>query len=374
MTRFSSENQFILDCLRSHFQSNLELEVDYSHSSLNWDHILESAGSNRVVPLLYLALGSSQAPRALKEEFDFNALQSLKLAAELRTVLAFLDVPAIPFKGPLLAIQAYGNISYRQFDDLDLLIYREDFPFVKAALIERGYLMIDKLSPHQEAAFLKSRHHCQFLNPERGIVLEVHWQIAPKIYSFGLDISDIFERAEKVKVFGQEILTFSREDTLLALSEHGTRHYWSRLAWVCDIAKLCQLDLDWDETLNRAKCLGIERATLLAVALARDILGANAPNLPSYDVDKAVQPLAREVEKRLFSKFSQTDPKTERFYIRARERRMDRLRYYVYRAFIPTQEDWTCINLPDTLFPFYSLVRPVRLINRYGSKVVKWLR
>jgi len=373
MTRYSPENQFILDCLRSYFQSDLELKVDYSHSSLNWGLILESAGRNRVVPLLYMALGPSQAPIALKKEFDINALQSLKLAAELRTVLAFLDVPAIPFKGPLLAIQAYGNVSYRQFDDLDLLIYREDFPLVKAALLEKGYLMIDKLNAHQEAAFLKSQHHCQFLNSKLGIILEVHWQIAPKIYSFDLNVSDIFERSEKAKVFGQEILTLSREDNLLVLSEHGTRHYWSRLAWICDIAKLCQLELDWDETLNRAGCLGIKRATLLAVSLARDILGASTPDLPSYDVDKAVPLLAKEVEKRLFSKFSPTDPKTELFYIRARERSMDKLRYYIYRAFVPTQEDWTIIDLPVALFPFYSLVRPVRLMNRYGSKVVKWL-
>lgn len=327
-----------------------------------------------MVPLLYLALGSSQAPRALKDEFDINVIHCLKLAAELREVLGFLDVPAIPFKGPLLAIQAYGSVSYRQFDDLDLLIHREDFPIAKAALLERGYLMIDKLSAHQEAAFLKSRHHCQFLNPRRGTFLEIHWQIAPKIYSFSLNVSDIFERSEKVKVFGQDMLTLSREDTLLALSEHGTRHYWSRLAWICDIAKLCQSELDWHETLDRAECLGIKRATHLAVSLARDILGAEAPNLPTENVDKTTALLEREVLERLFSKISPTDPKTELFYIRARERSQDKLRYYIYRAILPTQEDWNCINLPASLFPFYSLVRPVRLMNRYGSKVVKWLR
>jgi hypothetical protein len=313
-------------------------------------------------------------PLTLKEQYDFNALHSLKLTCELKRILAFLPVPAIPFKGPVLALQAYGNVSYRQFDDLDLLINREDFPLAKAALLENGYMIVNELSLRQEAAFLKSQHHCQFMNTKLGTILEVHWQIAPKIYSFGLNVSDLFKRARTIKVFGQEISTFSREDTLLVLSEHGTRHYWSRLAWICDIARLCQSELDWQETLERAGSLGILRATLLAVSLARDFLGTDEPELHSLVADKSIPHLTKEVKDRLFDNFSPTDPRTELFYLRCRERDLDKLRYYIYRAALPTQEDWACIDLPNYLFPFYSLIRPIRLMNRYGSKVVKWLR
>jgi hypothetical protein len=371
MSRYSPENQFILDCLRSHFQPDLELKID---SCLNWDAILESAGRHRVVPHLYQALRSLPIPGALKEQYDFNALHSLKLAGELKRAIAFLPVPVIPFKGPILAFQAYGNVSYRQFDDLDLLIYRNDFPLVKATLLKNGYQIVDKLSPDQEAAFLQSHHHCQFFNVNQGISLEVHWQIAPKIYSFRIDVSDIFYRSVKVSMFGQEISTLSQEDALLVLSEHGTRHYWSRLAWICDIARLCQSELDWQETLDRARSLGILRATLLAVSLAVDVLGAKVPDLSSQVADKSISRLAGEVADRLFSKFSPTDPITELFYVRCRERERDKLRYYIYRATVPTQEDWTYIDLPGYLFPFYGLVRPIRLISMYGSKVVKWLR
>lgn len=371
MTQYSHEDQFLLDCLRSHFQPHADLRIN---SCLDWDYLLDSAGRHRVVPLLYLALRSSQVPRFLKDKFDSNALQSLKLTAELKNILELLDVPAMPFKGPILAVQAYGNVSYRQFDDLDLLILREDFPKVKAALLGNGYLMVDELRPDQEKAFIESHHHCQFYNSTTEVCLEVHWQIAPKIYSFPLKASDLFQRSGRVEVFGQGILTLSPEDTLLLLSEHGTRHYWRRLAWICDVAKLCESELDWAKTMERAKSLGIERATLLAIMLARDILGSKVPDLLSSSTDKAVPLLAKEVEDRLFSSFSPTDPKTELFYIRARERSMDRLRYYAYRATIPTEDDWACIDLPGSLFPFYRLVRPVRLINRYGSKVVKWLR
>lgn len=371
MTKYRPEDQFLLDCLRFHFQSYADLKTD---SSLNWDYILHNAARHRVVPLLYLALKAVQTPDALKEEFNRNALHSLGLAAELRRILTFLEVPSIPFKGPTLAALAYGNVSYRQFDDLDLLINKHDFSGAKEALLRNGYSIVNKLNRDQEAAFLKSHHHCQFYNSNSGALLEVHWQIAPQIYSFRLEVPDLFDRAEKVKVFGQEILTLSPEDTLLAISEHGTRHYWSRLAWICDIAKLCESELDWAMTMERARSLGIERAILLAISLAGDILESKVPDLLSSSTDKVVPYLVKEVEDRLFSGFSPTDPNVERFYIRARERSMDKLRYYAYRATIPTEDDLACIDLPGSLFPFYCLMRPIRLINRYGSKVVKWLR
>lgn len=327
-----------------------------------------------MVPLLYLALREAQGTGVLAKEFNRSALISLSLSAELRRVLTFLEVPSIPFKGPTLAALAYGNVSNRQFDDLDLLIHRHDFFRIKEALLENGYVAVDELSRDREAAILKSRHHLQFYNSSSRVYLEVHWQIAPKIYSFPLKVSDLFERARNVKLFGQDMLTLSPEDALLVLSEHGTRHYWSRLAWICDVAKLCELELDWTLIFERAKSLGIKRATLLAISLARIILGSRTPGLTSSSTDKAVPVLVKEVEDRLFSRFSPIEPNVELFYIRARERYVDKLRYYAYRASIPTEDDWNCIELPGSLFPLYCLIRPARLINRYGTKVMKWLR
>ncbi|MDD4650594.1 MAG: nucleotidyltransferase family protein [Methanothrix sp.] len=371
MSRYSPESQFILDCLRSNFQQDQELQID---SCLNWDAILETAFRHRVIPHLFQAMRSQQMPVALREQYDCNALNSLKLAGELKRILAILPVAAIPFKGPVLAFQTYGNLSSRQFDDLDLLINVEDYPLAKVALLENGYALVDRLSPLQESAFLESQHHCQFFNKKLGTILEVHWKIAPKIYSFALSVSDLFERADVINAFGQDVLTLSREDTMLVLSEHGARHYWSRLEWICDIARLCQSELDWQEILDRAKSLGILRSTHLAVSLARDFLGMDVPELHLFAGDKNIHPLAKDVKDRIFEKFIHTDPHIERFYIRSRERKRDKFRYYVYRAVLPTQEDWASIDLPSSLFPLYSLIRPLRLINKYGSEVVKWLR
>jgi hypothetical protein len=372
MTKFRPEDQLLLDCLRFNFGSHNKCGIE---SSLDWEYLLDVAGRHRVVPLLYLALRDALPyASSLAEEFDKNALQSLKLSAELKRVLKFLEVPSIPFKGPTLAVLAYGNVSYRQFSDLDLLIHKHDFCIVKEALLENGYVTVDKIGPDRETAVLNSHHHYRFYNSNTGAYLEVHWEIAPKIYSFPIKVSELFRRSRNVKLFGQDLLTLSPEDAFLVLSEHGTRHYWNRLAWICDVAKLCELELDWTSIFERAKSLGIKRAMLLAISLARIILGSRTPGLLPSSTDKAVPLLAKEVEDRLFSRFSPIDPNIELFYIRARERYVDKLRYYAYRASIPTEDDWNCIELPGSLFPLYCLIRPARLINKYRSRVVRWLR
>ncbi len=48
-------------------------------------------------------------------------------------------ITAIPYKGPVLAIQAYGNLAFREFGDLDIFIQKQDFLKVKELLLDNGY-------------------------------------------------------------------------------------------------------------------------------------------------------------------------------------------------------------------------------------------
>ena len=46
---------------------------------------------------------------------------------------------AVPYKGPLLAAQAYGDFALRQFADLDFAIRQRDLPRAQALLSADGY-------------------------------------------------------------------------------------------------------------------------------------------------------------------------------------------------------------------------------------------
>src|SRR4029079_18015131 len=75
-------------------------------------------------------------------EFRRNTVRNLYLTGELARILKmFADqaIPALPFKGPLLAQQAYGNLGLRVFQDLDLLIRPRDVARTLAMLASEGY-------------------------------------------------------------------------------------------------------------------------------------------------------------------------------------------------------------------------------------------
>ena len=59
--------------------------------------------------------------------------------ARLVDALAKHGIDAIPFKGPLLAIQAFGDLGLREFRDLDFLVRDEDLAKTIATLHSLGY-------------------------------------------------------------------------------------------------------------------------------------------------------------------------------------------------------------------------------------------
>src|SRR5438874_6236221 len=78
---------------------------------------------------------TSRANRALFDEL-----------ARLLDALAKHGIEAIPFKGPLLAIQVFGDLGLREFRDLDFLVHDEDLANTIAILGSLGYPRTRKLT------------------------------------------------------------------------------------------------------------------------------------------------------------------------------------------------------------------------------------
>jgi hypothetical protein len=58
-----------------------------------------------------------------------------------------------------------------------------------------------------------------------------------------------------------------------------------------------------------------------------------------------------------------------RFQIAARERWRDKARYIWRAAFTPTLADWALVSLPEPLAFAYTVVHPLRLLVKYGTRV-----
>ena len=63
-------------------------------------------------------------------------------------------ITAIPYKGPALALQVYGDLKLRSFVDLDVLVRRSDAARAGTLLAARGYRPHLQLSPAQESIAL----------------------------------------------------------------------------------------------------------------------------------------------------------------------------------------------------------------------------
>lgn len=362
---------------------------------MDWEYLLRTAHRHGMAPLLCWHLDAicpeavpKNAIDSLQSHFRSNSLRNLFLTGELLRLLNVFEahgIPAVPYKGPALAASIYGNLALRQFYDLDILVHRHDVPKAKEALASVGYQARYRLTSAQEAAFLRSECEHPFMRVDGKSIVELHWGVAEKHF-FPLDTERLWGRLNRIPLGGGTILNLSPEDMLLILCVHGSRHAWERLEWICDVAELvrvCQ-DIEWERVMAQASALGGERMLFLGLLLASDLLGAALPERVSQRVraDPTLKALAGRIREQLFRETKRPAgilegyegaPAFHTLHLKLRERLRDKIRYFVLKAVTLRGEDWKLVPLPAFLFPFYYVLRPIRLIGKYGSKVLKHL-
>lgn len=356
---------------------------ELSGNRIDWSRLLRLAAPHGMLPLLYWHLSTicpesvpAATLAALRERFHANGRRGLLHAAELMELLTLFDangIPAIPYKGPILAVTVYGNLALRQFGDLDILIPKTRVRDARALLCQRGYQPREAPMPDwQEAGFLESEHEFVQVDPRTNITVELHWEIARRYMSVPIDLDRLWRRAVPVSFAGRRIEGLCPEDLLLILSVHGTSHCWQRLDWICDIAELVRRhpEIDWDTVMQEADALGCRRMVLLGLLLARDLLNAEIPAdlLAPSAIDLTIRSLEAGVRRRLFDRAS-SPPKLVAamfFQLRARERLRDRIRLIVRLTTNVTPRDVATANFPPTLRSLYYPVRAARLVLKYG--------
>jgi len=382
---FRREDQVLLSCAAVRAEGGDGRIRMLLGEPLDWPYLEEAAQWHGVLPLVYGRLRDAcpdlvpeLVMAGLRDGFTQNARRNLFLTGELLRLLDLLHaggIPAVAYKGPTLAALAYGDLTLRDFADNDIMIRKNDFGRARELLVTEGYRPEFSVTRDQEAAYQRSRHSLVFVD-ERGSIVELHWAIQPRYFSFVLDPETLWTRLQPVRLAGRTIATFSREDLLLILSLHGAKHSWCRLEWVCDVAALVGADagIDWDRVLAESRRLGAHRALLLGLRLARDLLAAEVPErlVPMMEADAAVAALAGRVRRRLFAGRGQPGLlEGSTFFLRARERLGDRVRYCARLAATPYVRDWAVMPLPGAMSPLYYLIRPFRMIGRYAAAALR---
>ena len=381
------EHELLLHCARTATTSSGAAEIiTLIAQGIDWDALLRVALHHRLMPLLYWRLNATcpeAVPRLfldrLRDLYQANARRNVSLTIQLLKILDILDVhgvPVISYKGPSLAAAIYGNLALRQFDDLDLLVHKVDVPRAKELLISLGYQPYLRLTHAQEAVLLRAYCERLFIRHGDRVFIDLHWATTPTYLSFSRDAERLWKRLQRISLGDVTIPTLSPEDLLLILCEHGAKHSWERLCWIRDIAGLISHEkpLDWPWILDQARTSGSSRMLLLGLSLASHVLGAPLPEtiLPRVQADPVVKTLAIQVRQQLFLDPSHPVGILKRaiFYLRAMERLTERGRYCLAQVMISTPGDWSLLPLPGPLFPLYYVLRPIRLIAKYGRTLL----
>ena len=373
---FTPEFELLLACCAGSADEHAHLETA-SRSVLSWVRFTQLAQRHGVVPLVYprlAAINSSfrNSLPDLRALYEANTRQALWLTGELFRVLDHLKgsgVEVLPYKGPVLAEILYGNVTMRQFVDLDLLIHVSELTTIQESLAELGYESALTLTPWEEREYLKSGYEYAFDSPQGRNLLEVKWRILPQFYCVAFDIADLFDRRTVVQVSGRAVPTLGREDLLLVLCVHAAKHAWGQLSWLCDIARLASTQsLNWNFVCNQAKQLRIQRIVAVTFLLAQALLAAPLP-APVQDFlreDPSAQVVAKKAAAIMASagEYDTESAPYFRLMIEARERWQERVRILWRLAFTPSVGEWSAIRLPGRLSPFYSAVRIYRLARR----------
>jgi hypothetical protein len=176
----------------------------------------------------------------------------------------------------------------------------------------------------------------------------------------------------EVNLGGHCVETFSSEDALIALCMHGSKDFWARLAWVADVAELIESHprLDWRAAGARAKALRVDRMVHVGLTLAAMIFDTALPNEVKANMkeDQEVEEIALGLGRNPLRRDPPALSARERFEVRRRlvPGFLAGWRYAARLTMAPAEEDWRMVRLPRALAPLYILLRPFRLMRKYG--------
>ncbi|MFN6487970.1 MULTISPECIES: nucleotidyltransferase family protein [unclassified Nostoc] len=386
------EIELLLCCTRTHIDSETAERIKtLLQQNIDWTLLVEIATYHGTIPLLYQSLNTTvkeAIPKTvltqLRNRYHTNASRNLFLSHELVKILKLFEankIPAIPFKGLVLAASVYGNLAMRQFSDLDILVRQQDIVKAQELLIAQKYQLEAEHYGWQQT-FVHSQ------KPE--IVVDLHCELTPLSY-FPFKLSDfetLWQRRRSLTLKGESIIDLSSNDLSIILAiqvARGVNEGRESLAQICDLAELLRIQkpLDWEQLLQEVNSLELERPFFISLLIVNTLLNTPLPDQikqiiqQKIQIDPTMLIYAVRMQKQLF-----TEVKTPLFIklffhhlmIKGPLSRMP-VRVYLVWQFLSftaklviinvNQKDQEVFPLPSGLSFLYYLIRPIRLVSRY---------
>ena len=377
------EKQLLAWCARLHPGSQLKQKIaELLEQKPDWDYVLDQAEENSITPLVgrnLRAIVTDTLPAAAAERLKnicrANTIRCLFLMAELVKILELFrscEIQAIPYKGPVLAVQAYGDVTLREFEDLDIVLRQSDLPKAHELMLGRGYRPKFDWILSADAVSSTVPGEYNYRDEARRVMVELHTEMTLRHFPKTANLDDLSQRLVPVNLNDHEVPTFSVEDGLPILCIHGAKDFWERFSWIADISELVRRypNLNWDTTMQRARALNAERMLHVGLSLAVGLFDAPVPDEIRSRIrsDRVATEVASEITNRLMSFQYRSLDAPGRFNFRRRmlPGTLEGWHYAMRLSVVPAEEDWEMMRLPGSLAPLYIVLRPLRLLRKYG--------
>ena len=191
------ESELLVWCARTVVTDALKERIRQRvQESIDWGIVLDLAWYHGVGPLLYRNLSTlcsdlvpAESLARLRQWTQASAMLNRVLAQELVVLceaFAAHGVPVIPIKGATLAVSAYGDLTLRDFNNLDLLVPKGSIAEAQAVLLAQGYERKDPSSEPGEADHEEGPYNV-FIKKRTLFRVDLQWVMAHQHFSFQLD-------------------------------------------------------------------------------------------------------------------------------------------------------------------------------------------
>ena len=390
----SNEIKFLIACCQTDPSKDDINFIQNNLSTIDHQLLTNMASRHGVLPLVYKTikkiiennsyLSSLSTERLtlhsallneLKAHYKSIAKRNMLMSAELIHIMKLSkenNIEALAFKGPTLSQTAYGDITLRQFGDLDILIKRSDISPMIDLMIADGYVPELDLDTRMKDTFLNALNVIGFYKSTSNILIEIHWELLSKNYAINWDENVLWsQKRESIIINNNSIHVLPYEEQILYLCTHGSKHLFERLEWICDIDRSIKVNpaINWQYLLNEAEKRGIKRMLYLGLELCRHFFKLDLPEFIQENIkeDRVLPGLISKVIKANLSEPTKGGKDYSYFMLiwDMRENLSDKLRFTWYAFFAPQFDDFTFIQLPKYLAFLYPLVRQFRLVRKY---------
>ena len=338
---------------------------------------------NRLEPMAAERLDGAACLDLAADEAALTTMWQISLLGHLARLFAQQGIRVLSVKGPALSMEIYGTPGMRSNHDLDLLVERQNVDQAVELLVQDGWTWYERdvlTTPKRRAESLHVQHHYLFTKGE--MCVELHWRLLP----WDCDVFEqLWEERRQVMLGGAEIAVPGVVHQLHHLVYHGVRHGFHRMKWLADLAVLLPRHVgNMDELwCSLAQC-GQEMTLVLTWVLLLTLEELDIPDivLDGITLQRQEDGVHISGSARMRARLKQVQKLLDTLMplLESENDIEDTAPYYKYRDLLPTKFGdymkqmlnrlrprvivWRWIDLPDSLYWLYWLLRPLEKVRR----------